>query len=396
MFRSNIYRPLLQNPLVVKLFLAATFARASIGIIPLAMILLISANLHSTVLAGFAAGVFALAGAVSIPMQGYLVDRLNHRTVMLPAILLHSSALAGLVIAIDLKSSTVLIILLAAFSGFACPSISPVLRSTWPNIFQERAFTQTAVALDAVVIELVFITGPLFVAGATALGSAAYALWLSIAFALFGGIWFVLLVPLQNQKTKTEKNYQRENPLRVQAIRVLLVCSFAMGIGLGSIEVLFTAFGVIHNSTEFVGIAMAALSIGSAVGGMIYSMFAAHRNTRQNYLVLITVLPVAFALFALAFSPLTLIILSLTIGFWLAPLAAAESDLTGQLVHDESSTEVYSWLLMSLVLGVATGSALSGVLASTLDWHMAVLSMAALMSGGTVWSWLSRKTIVPL
>ena len=55
-------------------------------------------------------------------------------------------------------------------AGFAIPPTSSVLRSMWPGLLRDRPqLIQAAYALDSVLIELIFIAGPLDAGAATAL-----------------------------------------------------------------------------------------------------------------------------------------------------------------------------------------------------------------------------------
>ena len=76
-------------------------------------------------------------------------------------------------------------------AGFAIPPTSSVLRSMWPSLLRERReLIPAAYALDSVLIELIFVLGPLLTAVIAALMSPAAALIVSAASVMIGTIAF--------------------------------------------------------------------------------------------------------------------------------------------------------------------------------------------------------------
>ena len=57
---------------------------------------------------------------------------------------------------------------LSALSGLTVPPISSCMRGMWAAMLDDAHALQSAYALDAVIIEVAFITGPLLAAGLTA------------------------------------------------------------------------------------------------------------------------------------------------------------------------------------------------------------------------------------
>ena len=63
-----------------------------------------------------------------------------------------------------------LLIVLAGLVGLGLPPLSPILRAMWPRLLGEEELVTTAFALDGVLIEVVFVIGPLVVGAAVARG----------------------------------------------------------------------------------------------------------------------------------------------------------------------------------------------------------------------------------
>ena len=73
-----------------------------------------------------------------------------------------------------------MLVLFGLLAGFAIPPTSSVLRSMWPSLLADRPhLLQPAYALDSVLIELIFILGPLLTGLLTAIAAPQVALIVS-------------------------------------------------------------------------------------------------------------------------------------------------------------------------------------------------------------------------
>ena len=112
---------------------------------------------------------FALVGVgIGLPVQGRLVDRLGQPRVLLPSAVLNAASLGLLVIVARGGASLAALAALSALSGLTVPPISSCMRGIWAAVLDDAHALQSAYALDAVIIEVAFITGPLLAAGLTA------------------------------------------------------------------------------------------------------------------------------------------------------------------------------------------------------------------------------------
>jgi len=77
----------------------------------------------------------------------------------------------------ELGAPTFVLVACSVSAGFAIPPTSSVLRSMWPKLLEDRPhLLQPAYALDSVLIELIFILGPLLTGLLTALVAPQIAL----------------------------------------------------------------------------------------------------------------------------------------------------------------------------------------------------------------------------
>ena len=156
------YAEVLREPYVAALIASTVIARFPIGINALAIVLYLRAATGSFAIAGVVAGSLAAGSAVGAPVQGRLVDSFGQRRVLVPLGVVHAAALGALVLAGEAGAPTGVLVACGLVAGFAIPPTSSVLRSMWPHLLREDPrLLQTAYALDSVMIEMIFILGPL-------------------------------------------------------------------------------------------------------------------------------------------------------------------------------------------------------------------------------------------
>jgi len=171
--------------------------------------------------------------------------------------------------------------------------------------------------------------------------------------------------------------YRRDRPLRQPGFRPLLVALLGVGLVLGTVEIAAPAFAQQHGNAASTGLLLAALSFGSAVGGLLYG----HKLWRQPPVVRLLALGAALSLtsatLAVAQHVLVLGVLLTALGLFLAPAL-----VTGYLLADELSpasarTEASSWINTASNAGAAIGAALAGVLVDHVNTTAAFVAGAA-------------------
>src|SRR4029453_2622055 len=116
--------------------------------------------------AGAASAAIALTSGLLAPVRGRLVDRLGQPRGLPPMALAFAAALAGLVaVAGPGAGSVAATVGLAAVAGAGGPPLGAAMRGLWLSLFGRGPRLQTAYALDAVLDELLFVTGPLLAGG---------------------------------------------------------------------------------------------------------------------------------------------------------------------------------------------------------------------------------------
>lgn len=392
------YAQILRTPHVAALTAAAALARIPIGIVGLALVLFVREQTGSYARAGAVAAAYALGSALAQPYAGRLVDRLGARQVLLPMTAVNSVALLGLVAAGYAGLPLAALVTLGAVGGCAMPPVSSVVRTLFPALLADRAeLLSTAFALDAVIVELVFVTGPVLVAALTALLFPAAALVLACVLSVCGTLAFTAQPP---SRAREPSGHPAAGglfgALRAPGLMTLVLGVLPLGFALGATEVILPAFSEAEGSRALAGVLLAVWSLGSALGGLAYGArtFAlplADRFVRCAFFVPLSLLPLAVAP-----SFAVMLVLVLPAGAVIAPTLASSNQLVGEVTPPGEQTEAYTWPLTSLILGVAVGNATAGAVVEASDWRTAfVVASAFGLLGGAVLL-LRRTSLRPL
>jgi MFS family permease len=389
------YAAVLRAPHVSALIAATLLARFPIGINALATILYLREERGSYAVAGLVAGALAAGSGVGAPVQGRLVDAFGPRRVLVPLGIVHAAALGALVASTEAGAPTAALVAFGLLAGFAIPPTSSVLRSLWPSLLRERPdLIQAAYALDSVLIELIFIAGPLLTAVLATLLSAPAALIVSAASVVVGTVAFTALPP--SRALRPDRDRPRAGLLGALAspgVRTLVITSLPAGIGIGICEVTLPAFSDASGAAATAGVLLAVWSLGSAAGGLAYGAIPNRPPLNRVHLVVTALLPLSLLPMAAAPSVLVMALLVVPAGIFIAPLLATRNELIGWVAPAGARTEAYTWPVTAFVGGIAIGSALAGVIVESASWRTAFLAAGAIAAVGAVLAAARRTTI---
>jgi MFS family permease len=392
----SVYSRILRTPGVAVVVLATLIGRLPIGISGLAILLYVREVTGSFAAAGVCTGALALGSALGAPFQGRLVDR-RGVGMLLPLAGTHAAGLLAVWLAGAADAPAFVLALLAGLTGVAMPPVSSVLRSRWPYLLSERPeLLGGAFALDSVLIEVVFVVGPLITTVVVATVGAQYALVVSAACVLTGTL--MLLSGLAGhpgpQPSVGGGRAFGLGALADPGLRTLVFASMPVGFALGTIEVTVPAFSEAEGSKALAGVLLAVWSCGSGLAGLAWGARAERFPLLQAHLRFAFLLPLALAPLALATSPLTMGMLVVLAGLPIAPLIASRNQLVERVTPPGTATEAYTWPLTALVAGVSLGAAAAGSIVEASSWTTAVLVATAVASLGATVVVSRRGTLV--
>lgn len=392
------YAAVIRAPHVGPLLIAATIARLPIGIHGLAIVLFLRVETGSYAVAGAVAAAFSLGAGASGPVQGRAIDRLGQRRVIVPMICIHAAALLTLLGLGRSGAPAAVLVVSGLVAGAALPPLSSIMRTLWPRLLGERTgLIATAFALDSVLVELAFVTGPLITAALTALLSPQLAILVALALGLAGTLWFAAQPP--SREWRPEPHHEHHGPLgalRSPGLRTLILAVIPFGFCFGAMEVTLPAFAEDHGTRTLSGVLLSVWSLASAAGGLT---FGARRPVSTvplatTFVRLALVLPFAYLPLAAAPSIAVMALLLLPAGACIAPLLSAGNLLVGDVAPAGMATEAYSWPITSLVLGIAAGNAAAGAIVQAADWRLAFVVAAMGAAAGGAVALLRRGSLV--
>jgi MFS family permease len=353
------YRSVLSAPGAPRLFATALVARLPQGMAPLAILLLVRGATHSYAAAGLAVGASAFATAGCAPVLGRRVDRLGRARVLGRLALAQAAAYGLLVVAAQAHAGAAWLIVLSALSGALLPPVAPVVRVMLREVFDDPAARETAYSLEAVIQEVLWITGPLVVAVLIAVASPAVAVALLGAVCLAGTAMFLRSRLVRSSSSRPVPT-NRGSALASPELRALLGPVALTGAGLGAIEVGLPSLALHAGSRPASGVLLALWSLGSMAGGLWYGSRRWRSPLSRRYRMLLLLAVLCTTPLIAARSIAAGVVCSLLAGVTIAPVFSCQYALVGHSVSAGSETEAFTWVSAALIGGLAAGSALGG------------------------------------
>ncbi|MEA2455424.1 MAG: hypothetical protein QOI45_1686 [Thermoleophilaceae bacterium] len=382
----SVYARILRTPGVAMIVFATLIGRLPVGISGLAVLLFVREVSGSFATAGICTGALALGSALGAPLQGRLVDR-RGVAMLLPLAAVHAAGLLGIWAAGSNGAPGGVIAPLALLAGVAIPPVSSVLRSRWPYLLADQPeLVHGAFALDSVMIEIVFVVGPLLTTVVVATVGPQYALIVAATCVLAGT--FMLVEGLRGRPgpdlTGSERRAFGLGALADPGLRTLVFASLPVGFALGTVEVAVPAFAEAEGKKALAGVLLAVYSIGSGAAGLAWGARATRFSLLQAHLGFAWLLPLAMAPVALAYSPLTMGLLVILAGIPIAPLIASRNQLVERVTPVGTATEAFTWPLTALIGGISLGAAVAGAIVESSSWTISVLVATAVAVVGAL------------
>jgi MFS family permease len=360
-------------PQVAALATASVVARMPFGMGGVSLVIFVHARTGSFGVAGLVTGFYALAFALAGPLLGRQVDRRGPRVVLAPAAVVCALALGAVVAIGEGSAATLPLVLASVVAGAAVPPVSGVVRRTWPALVPRRDL-HTAYLFDSVLIETVFVCGPLLTGLLAAAVDPAAPLFASAGFVLVGTAWFLLVPVIRAERPVPQKHRHPAGALAAPAIRFITLSGLPIGASFGALDVSLPAFGASHGSSALGGLFAASLSVGSMLGAAAYGALGERLgDLRQASLRLAVYQPLVIVPLLLAPSPAVLVPLAMLAGSFAAPMITLRSRVAELTMPAGTGTETFTWLLLAVMVGASASSALAGPLIEAGGWRVGVV-----------------------
>ncbi|MFZ3568118.1 MFS transporter [Streptomyces sp. BH097] len=361
-----MYAAVLRTPYALRTFGAALLGRLSYGTVALSLMLAVTAATGSYAVAG---AVMALYGAASVllsPLRALFIDRYGPRRALPPMALSYAALLALFaVVAWRPGASGPLLVALALPTGALTPPLGPTMRVVWGRMLaDDRRLLQRAYSLDGVAEELLLVCGPLLVGVLVLWAPAAFGVALSAGLVAVGTLAFVAS-PAVAGVAAVPRAAGRPRAARGKLARRLrqpVVVTLGVGVALGAADLLVLAFAEERGRGGAAAWILAALSAGSAVGGLVNGAVDWRAPARTRLAVLAAGLAAALGGAALAPGLGALAVAAACVGLFVAPALTTAYLLADESVDAGFRTQAGAWVNTSLNAGCSAGTAGIGLL----------------------------------
>ncbi|MGW5580904.1 MFS transporter [Micromonospora chokoriensis] len=371
------------------LLVTGIIGRLGIGMTPLALLLVVEQVTGRYSLAAVAGGIYAVAGAALSPVAGRIADRVGPSPVLLVTAVAHPLALTGLLLASRSGDDALAVIYLASgVAGATYPPLTAAIRGAWNDLTGPNsgryALRNTALAAETTLFEIVFVLGPLLVAGFVLLADAAAALIGAAVVTLAGTTAVALGQVMRGWQPHPKEHHARGlGPLRVAGFPALLVCVAGLGIAFGAAGVIVPAYASGHTTDDpesLAGLLLAVWGLGSAAGGVWFGVRKPAPNMTRQFALLLAALAGTFAVFSVMPTPLALGVALVVGGATIAPALTLENTLVGRIAPAGMLNEAYTWVVTVAVAASAAGGSVAGLIVD----HAGGVRWAFLFAGAAV------------
>ncbi|HEY1667810.1 MAG TPA: MFS transporter [Trebonia sp.] len=363
------YRAVLRTPHACGAFVSSLVGRLCYGIVGLSLLLTLTAGGRGYGLAGLLMALFGVSIVLVSPYRAWTVDRYGPRRV-LPLMAVGFAALLVAIAVIPARTGVneAAIAVLAAAAGACAPPLGVVMRTLWSTLIEDRNALQAAYSLDGVVEELLNVTGPVIVGVIVVAATPAVGLLVGAGLVVTGTGLFVRSIPLRRWPAAAPRpapGTQDEAHGKAGAGRAILAVALvtsAIGLCLGGLGLVIVAFSQARHDPAAVAWIEAALSVGSAVGGLGYGVVAWRVSARRRLALLATGLAAILIPAALSPSLLVLALLTGVAGVLVSPALATAYVLADSLASPQGRNRAGNWVNSGYNAGNSAGAVLSGQL----------------------------------
>lgn len=373
------YAELLERPELRRAIVASVIGRLPIGILGLAILLATQASSGSFGVAGAVAACYLAGLAAMAPVLGRLIDRAGPARTLTVCAGVFPATLVALVAALRLEAPQWTAFVLAASAGATFPPITVCLRTFMRQRLAEEAQLATAYSLESVLIETIFIVGPVLVALFVAYLSASAAVLFAAGCGLLGTVLFLRSPVLAQWRIQKRAGAGILGPLSVRGFLPLLAVILAYSGAFGLLEIGVTAFATEAGSPALAGIILGLMSVGSAVGGLAYGSRSWGPPLARQFALMLLLMGAGLAALAMVANPAAFTVLGILAGVVMAPALIIQSMLVAKTAPAHHATEAFTWSTSCLLTGVGLGLATGGLILEHAT-SSAVLAAAGLVS----------------
>lgn len=340
----------------------------------LAIVLAVQTTTSRYDIAGLYAALYVISSAFCAPLIMRAVDRLGQRAVTSKTLTVHVLALASLYFCLLHGAHLVLAGALTLLAGLTYGSMGSLVRARWAYLTSTHAGDSTsrshlldsAYALEAVIDEAIFITGPILVVALAPHTTPGLGLPAAATCVALGAVWF--LSRTRTEPPVQETTSQRTALYRLKHMPVVMAALVGLGSVFGTLEISTIAASDAAGAPHLTGVTLACFAAGSLVGGLWYGTVTWKAPAHKRFAVASVALVVTSAATVPAAGSYALLPAGFVSGLAIAPALIAAVAVIADLVPAAAFTEAMAYESSCLALGLATGTAVGGYLIEKAGW----------------------------
>lgn len=323
---------------------------------PLALLILLHDRPQGVAGGGLDVGLYALGVACGQPVLSRLADRRGQSAVLVGSAVVSTAAFLVLLAPV----SAPVVAVVATVAGAGTPPLEPCLRALWPALVRGPSELHAAFALDASLIELVYVIGPLAtVTGTSLLGPGGGIVFCAVS-GLAGTMLFASTRASRAARGTPPAAHVTDRLFTTRYLRLLAVL-VAAGFPVGALSILVVGYADAHHHEGLAGLALSLNAGGALVGSWLAAVMRRPAGPARALLVLAAgYLPLAAPL-----PPVGWLAACAVAGVPLPRLLAASFAEAQAISPRARMTEANAWIITAFGCGVALSSAGAGIVAGS-------------------------------
>lgn len=367
-------------------------ARLPITMVGLALVLS-GKRLGSYGLGAALAGVHMAAAGAGALWRGRALDRRELRRGIVVQLVIMAAAGAATAMLVQVRAPLALLVVAVLGSGVASSAVMAGYRSFLLDVVDAHLI-RAAYALDAVLVEVGFVTGPALAGGLALLVGPVGVLWAMAAFGLVAAVVAATRLP-ERHPVMVEAG-DAPPPWADRFVVANYVVTFAVGVLIGLLEAgLAPLAELLGAEGGAAGVCSAAYALGSAAGGVLLATRLSNRSDHgRRALILAAVLGLLVLPVAVAPSLPLLLVLLFVGGLPFATANAAAASHLQLRIHPARITEGFALTTTAVLLGVGAGNGVAAlVLAAEGSPRLLYLigAIPPLVAAAAVAAWSTRR-----
>jgi len=365
MLSLSRYAALLERSELKGAIIASIVGRIPIGMAGLAIMLAVQEASGSFGRAG-AITAFYIAGlAFLAPVLGRAIDRSGPRRILATCAIAYPLMLCLLVASVRFGAPLPAALAIAFCAGACYPPITVCMRAFLKQRLGDDALLSAAYSMESILIESIFIVGPMLVALFVAALSAQAAVLFAAACAFAGTLLFLNSAALRLWRIEPRAPSSFLGPLAEPGFPALLVTILCYSMAFGLVEIGITGYASELGSPALAGLLLALMSVGSATGAVVYGSRTWHAPLRRQFAAMLFLMGAGVAVLAATRDVWLFALLSVFAGIVMAPALIIQSMLVAKIASPQHSTEAFTWSSTGLLAGVSSGIAIGGLILET-------------------------------